>query len=150
MQSGGKIVNDYKVNTNLNKSEIVAYGVKKKPVITIKGCALKCSTSYKYLGYMQQRLRSKAHLTERKEKMKRALNFFLVILGSLNRIQIKNKKSIAKACIETVGLYGTEVMIDICDKRISEGMELVQRNFARRRLRTSRNVANGTLLRDLN
>ena len=63
--------------------------------------------------------------------MKMALSFFLGILGSLNGISIEKEKSIAEACIETVGLYGTEVMIDIGDRRISEGMEVVQRNFAR-------------------
>ena len=73
-----KWLNSYKLNINLSKSEIVAYGVKKKPVITIKGCVLQCSASYKYLGYIaDKRLRGKAHLTERKEKMKMALSFFL-------------------------------------------------------------------------
>ena len=42
-------LNNYKLNINLSKSEIVAYGVKKKPINTIKGCVLKCFTSYKYL-----------------------------------------------------------------------------------------------------
>ena len=46
-----KWLNDYELNINLNNSDIIAYGVKKKPVITIKGCVLKCSTSYTYLGY---------------------------------------------------------------------------------------------------
>ena len=44
-----KWLNSYKLNINLSKFEIVAYGVKKKPVITIKGCVLKSSASYKYL-----------------------------------------------------------------------------------------------------
>ena len=59
-----------------------------------------------------------------KEKMKMALSFFPGILGSLNGISIEKKKSIAKACIETVGLYGTEVMLDIGDKKSWKGWRL--------------------------
>ena len=81
--------------------------------------------------------------------MKASLNFFLGIIGSL-KIQAKKKKNIMKACIETIGLYGSEIVAEPSNKsKIVEEMEILQRRAIRKILRCDKNVANEIIMNEL-
>ena len=129
----------------------MVYGTNHKPQIIINKNQLKETDSCKYLGYISsKRKSSKKHIIDRETKMKGALGFFLNIVNTLKGIPTKKKKIIAKACIETVGLYGTEIMTnqEKCEK-IIEDIEIIQRKFIRSLLKANQNVANEIIMLEL-
>lgn len=122
---------------------MVSYGRGKSPEVRIQDQVLTAKEEFKYLGYIEsKKIRAMVHIKDRKNKMKGALSFFLGITEALYGLPIQKKRTMAKACIETVGLYGTEVMPteDSCSG-IKEEMEITQRKFARTLLKVSQNIA---------
>ena len=141
----------YKLRINFEKSEAVSYGTRKDPHIRIQEMVLKVSDYYKYLGFITEKtVRGKGHIKDRKNKMKNALGFFLGLTNTLEGLPVEKRRTMARACIETVGLYGTETMVST-DKhmRVIEELEVIQRRHARNLLRASRNTANEIVTMEL-
>lgn len=129
----------------------MSYGGCKSPKVNIQGHTLTTREEYKYLGYIEnKKSRAAKHMRDRSIKMKKALNFFLGITEALDRLPIKRRQIMAKACVETVGLYGTEVMpTEVSYSRIREEMEIAQRKFARVILNANQSTANEVVTMEL-
>jgi hypothetical protein len=143
-------INKFKLTINVDKSEVVSYNTNKKANIKISDQILKSSGCYKYLGYtVDGKFKGLRHLKERTSKMKMSLNFFLAVIGKL-KIPARKKKIIMEACIETIGLYGTEVIAETQNKaKIIEEMEIIQRKATRKILNSKTNVANEIIMNEL-
>ncbi|OMJ71587.1 hypothetical protein SteCoe_30153 [Stentor coeruleus] len=97
-----------------------------------------------------KRLSCEKHLKDICLKMKFALGSFLGVLTSLKRITLEKKKLMAKACINSVALYGTEVTLEHLEySKVIEDLEKIQRRYMRNLVGASQNVANETLLTEL-
>lgn len=101
---------DFKLKINASKAEVVSYGGGKSRGDYPRPDAYdKTREEYRYLGYIESnKSRAAKHMRGRSIKMK-ALNFFLGITEALD-YQLRKRQIMAKACVETIGLYETEVM----------------------------------------
>ena len=59
--------------------------------------------------------------------------FFLGLTNTLEGLPVEKRRTMARACLEIVGLYGTETMVST-DKhmRVIEELEVTQRRYARK------------------
>ncbi|CAG9319464.1 unnamed protein product [Blepharisma stoltei] len=143
-------LNRYKLLLNIAKSNVVVYHSRDRPRIEINGERLQVINSYKYLGYLvDKRIGNTTHLKERLGKMKASVGTFMGMLHAMKGVRIEKKKTIARACINTVALYGTEVFATSENyNSVLEMMERLQRRYARRLLGAPMNACNETVLND--
>jgi hypothetical protein len=139
----------YNLKINSEKSQVMAFGVKSRVSVELQGITLRHTPAYKYLGITKDiKSRTKLNQSERLQKMEIAARINIGHLAALRGVELKKKLIMAKACINSVGLYGTEATGSI-DQKCLEMMERIQRRFARFLLGASRCAANETLLLDL-
>ena len=81
--------------------------------------------------------------------MEFALRSYMVLISGYRGVEIMKKLAMARACINSTGLYCLEAAGPI-DGRTLELLEIIQMRFARLLPGTSRCVANETITLDLN
>ena len=128
----------YKLNTNAAKSQAMLYGGKRKMKVMMQGQELKQISEYAYLGFVKGLRPSSAN-----NQRIRALKMEIIhgVIGSFRSMELRKKLTMARACINTVGMYGMEATGAV-NEEVHQTMERTQRRFARFQLGARKCVAN--------
>ena len=139
----------FHLKINAEKTQLITYNSKRKPKVSIQGQIITAASEYKYLGFITgRRQKNNKNIRERHNKMEIATRTCLNILNSIKGISIMKKINIAKACINSIGLYASEATKSINKEGLAK-LEKTQRHFARNLIGARQCAANETVLLDL-
>lgn len=127
----------YKLEINELKTEVIAINCNKQPVIYINKTLIQ-SSNPTYLGFtIDKNLKGNEHMKSRVRKGRQKLQATLAILHRLPHLKLNLQANIARACVLSVLGYGTEgdYLPQACHKYIAE-LDVLQRKAARLLLKT--------------